>query len=102
MLGNIGYVVVEASNGIDGLRQLRTMPRIDLLITDVGLPKGMNGRQLAHAGREILADMKVLFITGFAETAASGMGLTAPGMQVLIKPFSLTTFATKVHGMIES
>lgn len=102
MLGNLGYVVVEASNANDGLRRLRTMPRIDLLVTDVGLPNGMNGRQLADAGREIFADLKVLFITGFAETAASGVGLTASGMQVLIKPFSLTTFATKVRAMIES
>lgn len=102
MLGNLGYEVVETSNAIDGLRQLRTMPRIDLLITDVGLPNGMNGRQLADAGREIFADLKVLFITGFAETAASGVGLTASGMQVLVKPFSLTTFATKVRAMIET
>lgn len=102
MLTDLGYTIFQASNGIDGLARLQTIGAIDLLITDVGLPHGMNGRQLADAGREIKQSLKVLFITGFAEIAAIGNGLLEPGMQVMTKPFSMATFASKVQAIIES
>lgn len=70
-------------------------------MTDVGLPDGMNGRQLADAFREQKPDLKVLFITGFADVAAVGEGLATAGMQVLTKPFSMSTFASKVRSMVE-
>ena len=67
---------------------LQSDARIDLLITDVGLPGGMNGRQLADAARDRRGpDLKVLFITGYAENAVIGNGHLAPGMQVMTKPF---------------
>jgi CheY-like chemotaxis protein len=102
MLADLGYAVVEAADGVEGLKLLRSLPHIDLLVTDVGLPNGMNGRQLADAGREITADLKVLFITGFAETAAVHNGLVETGMQVMTKPFSMVSFAKKVRSMVES
>ncbi len=102
VLGDAGYRVIEAPDGPSGLEILRSDRRIDLLISDVGLPGGMNGRQVADAARETRPDLKVLFITGYAENAAVGNGLLAPGMEVLTKPFVMSDLALKVHEMIEA
>src|SRR5471032_473670 len=75
MLGEQGYRTLEAVDGPSGLRILRANARIDLLVTDVGLP-GMNGRQLADQARETRPDLKVLFITGYAERRDLG-GISA-------------------------
>ncbi|BDL41885.1 hypothetical protein MSPGM_44750 [Methylorubrum sp. GM97] len=75
--------------------------RIDLLVTDVGLPGGMNGRQMADAARVSLPNLKVLFITGYAENAILGNGHLAPGMAVLTKPFPIETMAARIRLMIE-
>ena len=79
---------------------LRSDARIDLLVTDVGLPGGMNGRQLADAAREAREGLKVLFITGYAENSILNNGLLAPGMQVLTKPFAVDALAARVHEAI--
>ena len=76
--------------------------RIDLLITDVGLAGGMNGRQVADAGRVLRPDLKVLFITGYAENAVIGNGQLEPGMQVITKPFAMETLANRVRNLIDS
>ncbi len=73
-----GYRTLEAVDGPSGLRILRSGARIDLLVTDVGLP-GMNGRQLADQARETRPDLKVLFITGYAESVAIADGFLQPG-----------------------
>ena len=101
VLGEAGYNVIEAPDGPSGLDILRSDRRIDLLISDVGLPGGMNGRQVADAARVTRPDLKVLFITGYAENAAVGNGLLAPGMEVLTKPFVMGDLSLKVHDMIE-
>ena len=101
VLGDAGYNVIEAPDGPSGLEILRSDRRIDLLISDVGLPGGMNGRQVADAARVSRPDLRVLFITGYAENAAVGNGLLAPGMEVLTKPFVMGDLAAKVHDMIE-
>lgn len=101
VLGDAGYNVIEAPDGPSGLEILRSDHRIDLLVSDVGLPGGMNGRQVADAARVSRPDLKVLFITGYAENAAVGNGLLAPGMEVLTKPFVMGDLAAKVHDMIE-
>jgi NAD(P)-dependent dehydrogenase (short-subunit alcohol dehydrogenase family) len=75
--------------------------RIDLLITDVGLPNGLNGRQVADAARSINPRLKVLFITGFAENAAIGNGHLDSGMSVVTKPFVNTALANKVRQLID-
>ena len=74
VLEELGYAAIEAPDGPSGLRMLQSDARIDLLITDVGLPGGMNGRQLADAARATRPDLKVLFITGYAENAVVGNG----------------------------
>ncbi|MBD3837007.1 GAF domain-containing protein [Brevundimonas sp.] len=101
-LGEAGYHVIEAPDGPAALEILQSGRRIDLLISDVGLPGGMNGRQIADAARVGRPDLKVLFITGYAENAAVGNGLLAPGMAVMTKPFVIADLALKVHEMVES
>ncbi|RAI60054.1 hybrid sensor histidine kinase/response regulator [Roseicella frigidaeris] len=102
VLGELGYAALEAADGAAGLQILRSARRIDLLVTDVGLPGGMNGRQLADAARELRPGLKVLFITGYAENAAIGHGHLAPGMQVMTKPFSVEAIARRIRAIIEA
>jgi len=99
VLEDAGYKVVAASDGPTGLRALQNMQRLDLLVTDVGLPGGLNGRQVADAARQIRPDLKVLFITGYAQNAAVGNGLLEPGMEILTKPFEISALAAKVRAM---
>jgi signal transduction histidine kinase/CheY-like chemotaxis protein len=100
MLKDIGYTVLVAADGASGLKILDSQNRIDLLVSDVGLPGGINGRQLADAARQRRLDLKVLFITGYSEVFTAGSGLLDEDMQVITKPFSLTAFADKVQGMV--
>ena len=96
-----GYHVIEAGDGPSGLRILQSDARIDLLITDVGLPGGLNGRQIADAARYSRPGLKVLFITGYAENAAVGNGLLDAGMEVITKPFVMSAVAARVRDMID-
>jgi len=102
VLSELGYAALEAADGASGLAVLTSDVRIDLLVTDVGLPGGMNGRQLADAARTTRPDLKILFITGYAETALSGEGQLGEGMAVLTKPFPVETLAARVREMIGS
>ena len=102
VLAESHYNVLEAGDGASALKILESDKRIDLLVTDVGLPGGMNGRQVADAARVLRKDLKVLFITGYAENAVVGNGQLAPGMQILAKPFAMTSLANKVREMLES
>jgi CheY-like chemotaxis protein len=96
-----GYKVIVAKNGPSALKYIQSNVTIDLLITDVGLPGGMNGRQVADEARKCRPDLKVLFITGFAENAAVGQGHLAPGMEVMTKPFEMDSLAVKVKDLID-
>jgi PAS domain S-box-containing protein len=96
-----GYRVLEADRGAVALDILRTRQTIDLLVSDVGLPGGMNGRQLADAARSLRPGLKVLFVTGYAENAALGNGQLEPGMHVLTKPFSIPSLSERVKGLLE-
>jgi signal transduction histidine kinase/CheY-like chemotaxis protein len=100
VLAELGYAALEAEDGSHALKILRSTNGINLLITDVGLPNGMNGRQLADAARQNQHDLRVLFITGYAEKAAVGNGLLEHGMDVMTKPFALHALASKIREMI--
>jgi len=102
VLGQAEYTVICANDGVAGLKILQAGARVDLLITDVGLPNGLNGRQVADAARVIRPGIKVLFITGYAENAAVGNGHLEPGMELLTKPFTLEALAVKVSVMLKS
>ncbi len=95
------YNIVEAGDGAGALKILEGGRRIDLMITDVGLPGGMNGRQVADAARRLRPELKVLFITGYAENAVVGNGHLEAGMEILAKPFAMSTLANKVREIIE-
>jgi CheY-like chemotaxis protein len=95
-----GYHVIEAHDAASALKFLNSVQRIDLLITDVGLPGNLNGRQLADAARNMRKSLKVLFITGYAENAAIGNGQLEPGMEILTKPFPMIAIASKVRQML--
>jgi len=96
-----GYRVLSAPDGPAGLSVLRSDARIDLLISDVGLPGGLNGRQVADAARVTRPALKVLFVTGYAENAAVGNGLLEPGMEVMTKPFDLSALSARIRTMLE-
>jgi len=97
VLEDLGCTAIEAADGAAGLRVLQSDARIDLLITDVGLPGGMNGRQVADAGRVLRPGLKVLFITGYAENAVVGNGHLDYGMHVLTKPFAMEVLASQIR-----
>nr|WP_156886761.1 ATP-binding protein [Pseudomonas frederiksbergensis] len=99
VLSDLGYAFVEAGDADSAVPILDSGQRIDLLISDVGLP-GMNGRQLAEIGRQYRPDLKVLFITGYAEHAAVRGGFLDPGMQMITKPFTFDLLTAKVREMI--
>ena len=102
VLSDLDYTVLDASDGRSGLNIVESGVRIDLLLTDVGLPGGMNGRQLADAARQRRPDLKVLFITGYAETVVIGTSQMEEGMQVMTKPFAVDVLAARVQGMISN
>jgi CheY-like chemotaxis protein len=92
--------VLEAGDGPAGLRILQSGARIDLLVTDVGLPGGMNGRQMADAARAARPGLKVLFITGYAENALLNNGRLEDGMSILTKPFEIDVLAARIREML--
>jgi CheY-like chemotaxis protein len=100
-LAELGYSSLEAADSAAGLKILQSGVRIDLLITDVGLPGGMNGRQMADAARVHRPDLKVLFITGYAENAVLGNGHLEPGMSMMTKPFPIEAMAVRIRALIE-
>jgi PAS domain S-box-containing protein len=103
VLAELGYTAIEAADGSSALRVLQqSATRIDLLVTDVGLPGGMNGRQLADFGRVARPDLKVLFVTGYAEKTVIGRGQLEKGMGILIKPFAMDGLAARIKDLIST
>jgi CheY-like chemotaxis protein len=100
VLEELGLAIVEAVDGPAGLEILRSPRPIDLLVTDVGLP-GLNGRQVAEAARLLRPNLKILFMTGYAETAATVSGVLEPGMHIITKPFNIDDLAKRVAAIIE-
>jgi nitrogen-specific signal transduction histidine kinase/ActR/RegA family two-component response regulator len=101
VLRELGYSLIEAATAEIALPILASNVRLDLMITDVGLP-GLNGRQLAEIGRGHRPGLKVLFVTGYAEHATNRGDFLAPGMEMVTKPFSLEAIAVTIREMIES
>ena len=101
-LSELGYRAIEVADAASGIKVLESDVNIDLLITDVALPGGMNGKEMADLGRAQRPELKVLFITGYAENAAITNGHLDPGMEVMSKPFSMDKLAARIRSIIES
>ena len=99
LLKELGYLAHEAADASAALPLLESELRVDLLVTDVGLP-GMNGRQLAEIARQHRPGLKVLFMTGYAQKAAERQGFLEDGMDMVAKPFSIEVLANKIREMI--
>jgi CheY-like chemotaxis protein len=100
VLAELGYQVLEAHDGPSALRILDSDAHLDLLVTDVGLPGGMNGRQVADAAKVRRPHLKVIFVTGYAENAAIGNGFVGNGMQVITKPFPIDEFVRRIKAVV--
>jgi len=100
VLNELGYAGLEAVDSESALQILASRDRIDLLISDVGLPNGLNGRQLAEVAREQRPNLPVLFVTGYAERATERREFLGPGMQMITKPFAMEALAAKVKEII--
>jgi len=100
VLNELGCTTLEAADGVVGLKILQSKRRVDLLITDVGLPGGINGRQLADAGRSLRPGLNVLFITGYAENAVVDHGHLETGFEILTKPFAITALVKRVTALL--
>ncbi len=98
VLGDLGFNTLQAADGQSGLEMLRSNRAVDLLITDIGLPGGMNGRQFAELARQEHPRLKLLFITGYAERSLAGVLPT--GSQLIAKPFSIDTLANTIAAMV--
>ena len=98
-LNDLGYQALETADSAAALRILQSPQRVDLLVSDIGLP-GLNGRQLADAARVKRPRLKVLFVTGYAEVAAANSFLES-GMEIVTKPFTMDVLASKIREMIE-
>jgi CheY-like chemotaxis protein len=100
ILEELGYQVIEVGEGPSALKILNSDRSIDLLVSDVGLPNGMNGRQLADTARSQRPALQILFITGYAENAVLNHGHLDSGMHVMTKPFVGEQFARRVKDLI--
>ena len=99
-LTDSGYEIFEAADGPSALQLLRSKPQTDLLVTDVGMPGGMNGRQLADVALTERPDLKILLVTGYAEAALTGDCQPGVGMQVMAKPFVMADLTAKIRTML--
>ncbi|POY81533.1 hybrid sensor histidine kinase/response regulator [Pseudomonas amygdali pv. morsprunorum] len=96
VLNDLGYLTFEAADSTTALKLLRSDMSIDLLITDFGLPRKVNGRQMAEAILELRPNLSVFFITGYSEHAVIGDKPLQPGMQVITKPFEIKNITDKI------
>ena len=99
VLMDLSYRVLEAEDADAALRTLTATGRIDLMVSDVGLP-GMNGRQLADVARQHRPDLPVLFVTGYAENAATKASFLGTNMAMIGKPFAVEVLASKINEMV--
>ncbi len=100
-LRELGYRVIEAADAAEPLRIVASDGAIRLLFTDVGLPGGQNGRQLADAARRDRPELKVLFTTGYARDAIVHHGRLDPGVELIVKPYTYAALAEKIRAVLD-
>ncbi|HME69283.1 MAG TPA: ATP-binding protein [Myxococcota bacterium] len=96
-----GFTAVEAEDGASALSVLRSIALVDVLVTDVGLPGGVNGRQVAEAARAERPNLEILFITGYAESAVVS-GHLPSRMHVMTKPFVPEALVDRIRGLMSA
>jgi CheY-like chemotaxis protein len=101
MVGDLGYSVLSAPDGASALRLVDSNREIALLFTDVGLPGGMNGRQLSEQALRRRPRLKVLYTTGYARNAIVHQGRLDPDVEVVFKPFTYTDLAVKIRQVLD-
>jgi PAS domain S-box-containing protein len=102
VLRDLGYRVFGAPDGPSALRVLEQEAEVSLLFTDVGLPNGMNGRQLAEEAQRRRPQLKVLFTTGYARNAIVHHGHLDPGVELIVKPFTPAKLAARITRTLNS
>ncbi|MFV3406264.1 MULTISPECIES: hybrid sensor histidine kinase/response regulator [Pseudomonas] len=101
VLGRLGYVVVEAADSKAGLQLLNSDTRIDLLVTDIGLPGGTDGRRMAQIARQRRPDLPILFMTGYVDPQALQDCPLEPHMAIVTKPFSLESLKVQLNALVQ-
>ena len=99
-LRDAGYTVLEAVKGSDALEMLAGHPEVGLLFTDIIMPGGMTGDELAKHARALRPELKVLFTSGYAEPNIAGKEFTEPGSW-LQKPYSARDLATRLREFLD-
>jgi CheY-like chemotaxis protein len=102
VLEELGYRVMRASNGVAALEILSGKDPIDLLLTDVVMPGGVNGRQLADAAVGQRPGLRVLYMTGYTRNAIVHQGRLDLGISMISKPFSFEELASKVRQVLDA
>ena len=100
-LRDLGYAVIEAANGPQAMKILNDGAAIDLLFTDVVMPGGMTGRQLAEAAKASRPDLKTLFTSGYTEDSVLRLGKLDPGVRLLSKPYRKHELATRIREALD-
>jgi PAS domain S-box-containing protein len=100
VLSDLGYRAIEARDGVEGLKVLQSSQRVDLLVTDIGLPGGIDGRQLGEAARACRAGLRILYITGYADVPGGGNSPLDSGVQTLTKPFAMQELAVCINALM--
>ena len=101
MIADLGYRVVHAGDGPSALTLLQREPSVRLLFTDIGLPGGMNGRQLADSAVQVRSGLRVLFTTGYARNAIIHHGRLDPGIELITKPFSAADLGWRIRALLD-
>jgi signal transduction histidine kinase len=101
MLRELNYAVIEAEDGARALQILEAYPNIHVLFTDVGLPRGINGRQLADEALRLRPNLRVLFTSGYARNAIVHHGRLDPGIDLISKPFTTALLAVKIRELLD-
>lgn len=101
-LRSLGYQVIIARNGGEALQALYRQPQIDLLFTDVMMPGGMNGPQLAQAAQQLRPGLKLLYTSGYTENAIVHQGRLDPGVHLLNKPYRLQDLAQAIRRVLSA
>ena len=100
-LGRLGYQVVVAEDGVEALETLKATPDVQLLFTDLVMPRGLNGLELAAEAKKLRPDLPVLLTTGYSEQLIRQNDQLCPGMSWLNKPYLPEELAAKIRAALD-